>query len=132
VRAVSSKVRLPELPDARMDTRKPIANSPKTAAKQERRPISSMMAESKEKVNDLWRRISQLLRKFGCAHTKKNATTLAGQARAVEREAVEIAQHGDGSIFDAKILPCQRLQLLAGDRFDGIQDFVQRIKAPEI
>jgi len=25
VRAVSSKVRLPELPDARMDTRKPIA-----------------------------------------------------------------------------------------------------------
>jgi hypothetical protein len=49
-----------------------------------------MMAESNEKVNDLWRKISQLLRKLPCEH-QENAKVSAGQARAVERESVEIA-----------------------------------------
>jgi len=67
------------------------------------------MAESNEKVNDLWRKSSRLLRKLRRAHPRhlENANALAGQARAVERKTVEVAEHGDGSILSAKILPRQ-------------------------
>src|ERR1700694_5410746 len=90
-----------------------------------------MMAESNENVTDLWLKCSQLRRKWR-DHNQRNANGLAGQPRAIERETVEIAQHRNRSILGAKILPCQGLQLLAGDRFDGVQDFVQRIEPPEI
>ena len=51
VRSVSSKVMLPELPDASMETRKPIAFSPKLSRNAATKQIFRMMAERDCAVN---------------------------------------------------------------------------------
>jgi hypothetical protein len=79
VRSVSSNVMLPELPDAKMDTRKPIVRSSTSPCNFASKQIFRMMAER-------WRGVNGV----------QSKTTLAGQAGAVEGEAVEGAEDGDG------------------------------------
>jgi len=75
VRSVSSNVMLPELPDAKMETRKPIVRSSTSPCNFASKRIFRMMAER-------WRGVNGVQLK----------TTLAGQAGAVEGEAVEGAR----------------------------------------
>src|ERR1700746_1937519 len=56
----------------------------------------------------------------------------ACQAGAVEGEAVERAEDGDGDLVGPEIALGKRLQLLGGDGFDGREDFVEREEASEI
>src|SRR5260370_39566121 len=58
--------------------------------------------------------------------------TLAGQAGAVEGEAVEGAEDGDGDLFGAEELAGEGLDLFAGDGVDGGEDFVEGVEAAEI
>jgi hypothetical protein len=57
---------------------------------------------------------------------------LTGQAIAVEGEAVEGAEDGDGDLFGAKEFPGERLDFLAGDGFDGSENFIEGVEAAEI
>src|SRR5258708_23162295 len=57
---------------------------------------------------------------------------LAGQARAVEGEAVEGAEDGDGDLAGLEISLREGLEFLVGDGFDPGEDFVERIEAAEI
>src|SRR5229473_606004 len=57
---------------------------------------------------------------------------LAGQAGAVEGEAVEGAENGDGDLFGAEEFLGERLDFFAGDGFDGGEDFVEGVEAAEI
>src|SRR5215470_3051244 len=113
VRSVSSNVRLPELPEANMDTRKPIRNSPQ--------PLSAanfrMMAEEEWRVNAKWLLVS---------------AGLAGETGAVERQAVHRAQHRGRNLLRAEKFLCQRLHIFARDGFDGCQNLVERIEFAEI
>src|SRR5260370_23123127 len=58
--------------------------------------------------------------------------TLAGEAGAVEGEAVEGAEDGDGDLAGLKIAPGESLELFARDGFDAREDFVERIEPPKI
>src|SRR6267378_5294714 len=58
--------------------------------------------------------------------------TLAGQARAVEGEAVEGAEDGDGDLAGLEIALGEGLEFFVVDGFDAGEDFVERIEAAEI
>src|SRR6266853_738460 len=58
--------------------------------------------------------------------------TLAGEARAVEGEAVEGAEDSDSDMAGLKILPGEALEFIVGDGFDGVQNFVERVEAAKI
>src|SRR2546428_1123801 len=55
-----------------------------------------------------------------------------GEAGAVEGEAVEGAEDGDGDLAGLEILAGEGLELLAGDGFDSGEDFVEREEAAKI
>src|SRR6476660_2134229 len=57
---------------------------------------------------------------------------LTGKAGAVEGEAVEGAEDGDGDLVGLEILAGQGLEFFAGYGFDAGQDFVKRIKPAEV
>ena len=58
--------------------------------------------------------------------------TLAGQAGAVEGEAVERAEDSDGDLVRLEIPLGKGLEFFAGDGFDGSENFVERIEATEV
>src|SRR5260370_17617425 len=106
---------LPELPDAKIETRKPIVRSSTSPCNFASKQIFRMMAER-------WRGVNGVQLK----------TTLAGQAGTVEGEAVEGAEGGDGDQSGLKISLCEGLEFFAGDGFDPGEDFIERIEASEI
>ena len=55
-----------------------------------------------------------------------------GEAGAVEGEAVEGAEDGDGDLVGFEILVGEGLEFFAGDGFDAGEDFVERIEAAEV
>src|SRR5712692_11096036 len=57
---------------------------------------------------------------------------LAGQAGAVEGEAVEGAENGDGDLAGLKRSLGEGLEFFASDGFDGSEDFVERVEASKI
>src|SRR5215472_1388280 len=57
---------------------------------------------------------------------------LAGQARAVEREPVEWAEHRNGNLFRAEKFLRKGLYFLASHAFDSRKDFVQRVESAKI
>src|SRR5258708_28465063 len=63
---------------------------------------------------------------------RRASLALAGEPGAVEGEAVEGAEEGDGDLVGLEILAGQGLEFFAGDGFDARQDFVERIKAAEV
>src|SRR5215470_9194701 len=83
VRSVSSNVRLPELPEARMDTRNPIGfPQPKQIGFQNHSPnVEAQQAQS-----------IQLATKFSVG-VKKNEAASAGQPHTIQREAIHWTQH---------------------------------------
>jgi hypothetical protein len=94
---------LPELPDASIETRKPIAALPEFSGL----PAEGrMMAERAGLVNGL-------------------ASDLAGEAVAREREPVEVAQHGDRNMLGTEEFLRNALHFLAGDAFDRGENFVE-------
>src|SRR5260370_8466253 len=58
--------------------------------------------------------------------------TLAGEAGAVEGEAVQGAEDSDGDLGGLERTLGKGLEFVVSDGFDPGEDFVQRIKAPEI
>lgn len=64
-----------------------------------------------------------------CDRTRQS---LAGQASAVEFEAVGGAEDGDGDFVGLEELIGESLELVAGDSIDGSEDFVERREAAEI
>src|SRR6266581_9504638 len=63
---------------------------------------------------------------------RRQARALAGQAGAVEGEAVEGAKDGDGDLFGLEIPLGKGLEFFPRDGFDGSENFVERIEAPEV
>src|SRR5258708_31356630 len=57
---------------------------------------------------------------------------LAGQAGTVEGEAVEGAEDGDGDLISSEILAGGGLEVFAGGGFDAGENFVERVKTPEV
>src|SRR6266849_8489035 len=57
---------------------------------------------------------------------------LAGKQRAVEGEAVEGAEDGDGDLGGLEIALGEGLEFFAGDGLNPRENFVQRIEAAEI
>src|SRR5579863_1873384 len=57
---------------------------------------------------------------------------LAGQARAFEREAVDGTKDSGGNLLRAEEFLGQSLHFFAGNRFDGSENFVERIETAEI
>ena len=57
---------------------------------------------------------------------------LAGEARAVEGEAVEGAEYGDGDEVGAKILLGEGPEFVGGNGFNGSENFVERVEAAEV
>src|SRR5260370_39462858 len=99
VRSVSSNVMLPELPDAKIETRKLIVRSSTSPCNFASKQIFRMMAER-------WRGVNGVQLK----------TTLAGQAGTVEGEAVEGAEDRDGDQAGLEKLPWEGPALLVGER----------------
>ncbi len=60
------------------------------------------------------------------------AAILAGQAGAVEGEAVEGAEDSNSDLFGLEIPLGKGLELFPGDSFDGGENFVERIEATEV
>ena len=60
------------------------------------------------------------------------AAILAGKAGAVEGEAIEGPEDGDGDLFGLEIPLGKGLELFPGDGFDGSENFVERIEATEV
>ena len=58
--------------------------------------------------------------------------TSAGQAIAVEGEAVERAEDRGGNLFGAEKFLGERLDVFAGDGFDGGENFVEGEEAAKI
>src|SRR5260370_19596900 len=58
--------------------------------------------------------------------------TLAGEAGAVEGEAVQGAEDGDGDLGGLKRTLGKGLEFVVSDGFDAGEDFVERIEAAEI
>jgi len=58
--------------------------------------------------------------------------TSAGEAGAVEGEAVEGAEDGGGNLFGTEEVSGERLNVLASDGFDGSENFVESEEAAEI
>src|SRR5262249_57094581 len=76
-----------------------------------------MMAEEEWRVNAKW-----LLATAG----------LAGETRAVERQAVHRAQHRGRNLLRAEEFLRQRLHIFARDGFDGCQELIERVELAEI
>src|SRR5258707_5399972 len=94
VLSVSSKVIFPELPDASMDTLKPIA-FPQCSAKQ----IFRIIAERTRGVNEI---AQELSRNFICSYELTESVPmerLAGEAGAVQREGVQGGEHSYCDLF---------------------------------
>src|SRR5438045_7200728 len=115
--SVSSSVMLPELPEARMETRKHIEVSTRICRVKNdkgREQIFTMMAERGSSVNEEERK------------------WLAGEPRAIERETVNGTKNSGGDLFGTEKLTCEVLDFFASDRFDGSEKFIQGIKAAKI
>src|SRR5260370_21263710 len=100
---------LPELPDAKIETRKPIVRSSTSPCNFASKQIFRMMAER-------WRGVNGVQLK----------TTLAGQAGTVEGEAVEGAEDGDGDQSALQISLCAGPEVCAADGLAPGQDFLDR------
>ena len=61
-----------------------------------------------------------------------NLDDLAGQARAIEGEAVQGAEDGYGDLVGAEEVTSQGLHLVERDGFDGSEDFVKGVEAAEV
>src|SRR5260370_36730888 len=57
---------------------------------------------------------------------------LTGQARAVEGEAVEGAEDGDGDLAGLEIALSEGLEFFVSDGFYGSKDLVQRIESAKV
>jgi len=109
----------PELPDARMDTRKPIA-FPQVQPNQ----ISKIMAERNPAVNEIACYLSRLRLEGLHREPRFETGRLAGEAGAVERETIQWAEHGHCDLLRPEEFLRQRLHLLAGYGADGVENFV--------
>src|SRR5215472_18364859 len=56
----------------------------------------------------------------------------AGEAGAVEGEAVDWAEDGDGNVVGLEVALREGLELLSGDGFDGGENFIEREEAAEV
>jgi hypothetical protein len=57
---------------------------------------------------------------------------LTSQTRAVEGEAIQGAENGDGDLAGLKILAGEGLEFFATDGFNAGKDFIERIEAAEV
>jgi hypothetical protein len=114
VRSVSSSVRLPELPDARMETRKPIGNSPKCY----QRKTFQIIADLNRRVNAQEKRLVQ-------SEAERVEQELAGETGTIEGEAVERAKNSHGDAFRLEELFGERLDFLGRDRVNRSEDFIE-------
>src|SRR6266571_8216077 len=77
------------------------------------------------------RRLSARERLAG-SPTRADPEGLAGQVGAVEREAVERAEYGGGNQVGLEEFASDLLDFFPCDRFDGIEDFIERVETLEI
>src|SRR5215470_582579 len=99
VLAVSSTVMFPELPDARMETRKPIV-APRAAAEQ----IFSIMAERRADVNGDSREKRQKTHRRTQQKHSVTEQRSAGHAGEVEGEPIEGTENGHRDLLGAEKL----------------------------
>src|SRR3984893_15191899 len=115
VRSVSSKVMSPEMPDARMEPRKPIA-FPQCSSNKFRESWQSAAAASTKKERSIAYRDS----------------VSTGEAGAIEGEAVEGAEHGHGDLFRLKEFLRLGLDFFAGHGADGLENLIQGVETAEV
>src|SRR5260370_41134934 len=65
-------------------------------------------------------------------YTSKKAADSAGQAGAVEGEAVQGTEDGDGDLGRLERTPGKGLEFVVSDGFDAGENFVERIEAAKI
>src|ERR1700726_4016977 len=82
------------------------------------------MAEQQQSVNEEYETLSKF--------DKEAIAELAGEARAVQGEAVEGAEGGDRDLLGPEEFAGYRLDFLAGYRFDAGENFVERVEAAEV
>ncbi len=77
-------------------------------------------------------KVGHPLHYVGASDRKWPLRGLAGEAGAVELEAVGGAEDGDGDFFGLEELVGEGLELVASNGFDGGQNFVERGEAAEV
>lgn len=127
MRSVSSKVMLPELPEAKMETRKPIGCSSLPPGKTAGLNPGATLLRRAQAHNRIFRMMAE---RFPRVNAKREFSTR--ESGAVEGEAVQWAENGDGDSFGAEKIVGQGLHLVEGDGLDGSEDFVERVEAAEV